>query len=289
MGFMSWNLYTKIIDDYEHLMGQYTFKGRLGYCQMGEPFILKDIATWVKYAIDRGINLYFNTNASLLSRAILDSLLDIGFKGDFNISFHAITKDIYENTMRLNYSKTMENINYLLKVYPLDKVSINAVSYNWPAGEKEKLRTFWNEKGVRVTISQALSRSGLSSTIEKTQRKKIAGCRTERLLYEMVISFDGHVLLCCHDMAREVVLGNLNDSTISEIWNGERFLAVFNKIYSGHDLPSDFICKRCEESEPYWSLRRLVKHLMPTMILKQIRKRRNSDWVVTKRNSITRR
>jgi radical SAM protein with 4Fe4S-binding SPASM domain len=288
MGLMSWNLYTKIIDDYEHLMGQYTFKGKLGYCQMGEPFILKDIATWVKYAIDRGIDLYFNTNASLLSPAILDSLLDIGFKGDFNISFHAITKDIYENTMRLDYSKTMDNINYLLKIYPRDKVSINAVSYNWPAGEKEKLRTFWNEKGVRVTISQALSRSGLSSTIEKTQRKKIAGCRTERVLYEMVISFDGHVLLCCHDMAREVVLGNLNDSTISEIWNGEKFLSVFNEIYSDHDLPSDFICRRCEESELYWSLRRIVKHLMPKMILKQIRKRRNSDWVVTKRNSVTR-
>jgi radical SAM protein with 4Fe4S-binding SPASM domain len=248
MGFMSWNLYTKIIDDYEHLMGQYSFKGKLGYCQMGEPFILKDIATWVKYAIERGIDLYFNTNASLLSPAILDSLLDIGFKGDFNISFHAITKDIYENTMRLDYSKTMDNINYLLKIYPRDKVSINAVSYDWPAGEKEKLRAFWNEKGVHVTIGQALSRSGLSSTVEKTQRKKIAGCGTERLLYEMVISFDGHVLLCCHDMAREVVLGNLNDSTISEIWNGEKFLSVFNKIYSDHDLPSDFICKRCEES-----------------------------------------
>ena len=33
----------------------------------------------------------------------------------------------------------------------------------------------------------------------------------------------------------------------------------------------------------------IVKNLMPEMILREIKKRRNSDWVVTKRNSVTRR
>ena len=282
MGFMTWTLYTKIIDEYKNLMDQYTFKGKLTYCQMGEPFILKDIAKWVKYAIDRDIYIYFNTNASLLSPSTLNSLIDIGFNGIFNISLHAITKDIYEQIMGLDYEKTVLNINYLLKTYPHDKISINAVSFNWPNDEKKKLLTYWNEMGIKITISKALSRSGLSSNIRRTQRGRIAGCRTERIFYEMVISFNGDVLLCCHDMAREVVLGNLNDSTIYEVWNGERFLSTLDKIYFSSNLEPNFICKRCEESDPYWSIRRIVKKLTPRVILREIRKRRKSDWIVTR-------
>jgi hypothetical protein len=64
MGHMSWNLCTKIIDDYGTLMQQYNFTGKLTYRFVSEPFIKKDIAEWVKYAIQRGVEIYFNTNAS---------------------------------------------------------------------------------------------------------------------------------------------------------------------------------------------------------------------------------
>lgn len=281
MGFMSWDLYSKIIDEYKALMDQYEFTGKLTYCQMGEPFILRDIARWVKYAMNRQIQVYFNTNASLLTPALLDSLLHIGFDGTFNISFHAITRTTYEKIMGIDYEKTMTNINYLLKNFPLDHISINAVPFNWPSGEKEKLLAYWGQKGVKVRISDVLSRSGLSSNIRNIQRRRIAGCRTERIFYEMVISFNGDVLLCCHDMAREVLLGNLKESTINEIWNGEKFHSILNDIYFENDLPQDFICKRCEESEPYWSLRRIVKSHMPKILLHEIRKRKKSPWIVT--------
>jgi radical SAM protein with 4Fe4S-binding SPASM domain len=281
MGFMTWGLYTKIVNEYSKMMAQYSFKGKLGYCQMGEPFILKDIAKWVQYATNRGIDVYFNTNASLLFPAVVDSLLDIGFSGNFNISFHGITKEIYERIMGLDFDKTIRNLKYLLRKYPRDKISVNTVPYDWPVGEKEKLLEYWSEMGISVTISKALSRSGLVPNIRRIRRKRIAGCRTKRVFYEMVISFNGDVLLCCHDMAREVVLGNLHDSTINEIWNGQRFLGIINKIYFDRDLPSDFICKRCEESEPYWSPRRMVKNLIPKKIMNEIRKRRKSRWIVT--------
>jgi len=99
MGYMSWDLYTKIIDDYSQLMERYNFTGKLSYCQMGEPFLKKGIASWVKYAIERGIDVYFNTNASLLTPDVVDSLIDIGFQGLFNISCHGITKEVYESNI----------------------------------------------------------------------------------------------------------------------------------------------------------------------------------------------
>lgn len=282
MGFMNWDLYTKIIDDYCHLMTQYSFRGKLGYCQMGEPFIMKDISRWVQYATDRGIDVYFNTNASLLAPEMVDSLLKIGFRGIFNISFHGMTKHIYEKIMGLDFQKTIGNIDYLLDRYPSSKVTMNAVPYTWPHGEKKKLLEYWKNKGVSVTFSKALSRGGLCSTIKAIQRKRIAGCRTKRIFYEMVIAFNGDVLLCCHDMTREVIVGNLNYSSIEEVWNGELFLRIINKIYSERNLPSDFICRRCEESDAYWSPVRIIKSHLPRKVMNQGRKRRKPQWIVTR-------
>jgi len=282
MGFMNWDLYTKIIDDYSYLMSQYSFQGRLGYCQMAEPFMMKDISKWVQYATDREIDVYFNTNASRLYPKIVDSLLKIGFSGIFNISFHGMTRQIYEKIMGLDFDKTIDNIDYLLSKYPSSRVAINAVPYAWPPGEKKSLLKYWNERGVRVTFNKALSRGGLASNIRENRRKRIAGCRTERIFYEMVIAFNGDVLLCCHDMVREVVVGNLNYSNIEEIWNGEKFLSTINKIYFDRNLPSNFICRRCEESDPYWSPVRLIKSLLPKKVINKLRKRRKPQWIITR-------
>jgi len=249
---------------------------------MAEPFMIKGIAKWVKYATDRGLDVYFNTNASRLYPYIVDSLLKIGFNGIFNISFHGITRQIYEKIMGLDFDNTIGNIDYLLSKYPSRRVTINAVPYAWPPGEKKKLLKYWNERGVRVTFTKALSRSGLAFNIRENRRKRIAGCRTERIFYEMVIAFNGDVLLCCHDMAREVVVGNLNCSNIEEVWNGKKILSTINRIYFDRNLPSNFICRRCEESDPYWSPVRIIKSLLPKIVINELGKRRKSQWIITR-------
>ncbi|HLA28913.1 MAG TPA: radical SAM protein [Syntrophales bacterium] len=282
MGFMSWDLYTKILDDYKQLMDRYNFTGVLGYCQMSEPFILKDIARWVKYAMDKKLRVYFNTNASLLSPAIVDSLVEIGFNGFFNISFHGITRETYENIMHLDYDSAMNNIEHLLKKFPPINIRINAVCFGWGANEEKKIRSFWKSKGISAIISKAQSRTGLVAELNTVSRRRIAGCGTERVFYEMVVSFNGDVLLCCNDMAREVIIGNLNDVSIEDVWNGDQFVKILQGIYNDRNLPLDFICKRCEESEDYWSLRRIVKSIMPERILRAIQEARDSEWIVNK-------
>lgn len=280
MGFMKWNLYKKIINDYGQMMKKYGFQGNLSYCQMGEPFILKEISKWVKYAIEKGIYVYFNTNASLLSQSLVDSLIDIGFNGRFNISFHGIYKDTYESIMGIDYDRTIRNIDYLLTKYPNQKITVNAIPFKWKPKEKKDLIHFWKKKDVKVTISRPLSRSGLSSKIKNVHRERIYGCQTERVLYQMVISFNGDVLLCCHDMARKVILGNLTNSNIEEIWNGKNFTNIINKIYFDSNLSNNFICKTCEESVPFWSFRRILKNILPSQVFHKLKKIGHSKWIV---------
>ena len=38
--------------------------------------------------------------------------------------------------------------------------------------------------------------------------------------YQVLVDYDGAVLLCPHDWGKKLIVGNLNDSTIHELWNG---------------------------------------------------------------------
>jgi MoaA/NifB/PqqE/SkfB family radical SAM enzyme len=56
---------------------------------MGEPFILNNLETYTRYAEAKGVLVYLNTNASLMTPDKIDRLIASGFSGAFNISFHA--------------------------------------------------------------------------------------------------------------------------------------------------------------------------------------------------------
>ena len=78
------------------------------------------------------------------------------------------------------------------------------------------------------------------------RKKRLIGCAAGRPLGEMVVSFNGDVVLCCNDMTQEEIVGNLKKSSIEEVWNGEIMLDKISRIYFGKSSPEDFICKNCE-------------------------------------------
>ena len=70
---MSWELFTKIVDEYEDI-------ARVVLHGVGEPMLVKDLPRMIRYLKDRGIYVLFNTNGTLLAprkrREIIDTGLD---------------------------------------------------------------------------------------------------------------------------------------------------------------------------------------------------------------------
>jgi radical SAM protein with 4Fe4S-binding SPASM domain len=90
------------------------------------------------------------------------------------------------------------------------------------------------------------NRAGLVTEINIYKKEKLIGCNAGRPLGEMVICFDGDVVLCCNDMGREEIVGNLKNNSIEEVWNGKVMLDKIDKIYNGLQSSDNFICKKCE-------------------------------------------
>ncbi len=92
------------------------------------------------------------------------------------------------------------------------------------------------------------------------------------------ILFNGDVVLCCMDWRREVILGNLHQQTIREIWNGEAYNNVRQIIRGSKKGPSDFPCYKCEDAKidilswcyTYW-IHPVLRRIKKSSILNSIR------------------
>ena len=121
---------------------------------------------------------------------------------------------------------------------------------SWPIGEVLKVKRYWQERNISVKVSLPNSRTGLVSNCVSWTLKyagnKLKECKKTLPLRDMVVTFNGDVVLCCEDMARKVILGNLNQKSIQEVWNSDQAEDILGRIFLGKPSTGDFICKTCE-------------------------------------------
>lgn len=67
--------------------------------------------------------------------------------------------------------------------------------------------------------------------------------RCARLWFNPVITWDGKVIPCCFDKDAEYVMGDLNQDSFSEIWNGPKYRIFRKSILSGRHMIE--ICRNC--------------------------------------------
>lgn len=246
MGVMDEKLFIKIINEFSQLSKINNFKGHVLFCNMGELFIYPKIAIdRMEYVIHSGLDFNIQTNAALLSPEVLNQLKDSGFNGSILISFHGISPNVYKDTTGMDISKTLKNIDYLSQNYPREKIRIQSIPYNWPLGEARRIRAYFRRKEIKVRMPLPNNRAGLLPEIAEHKKTTLVGCAGNRPLGEMVICFNGDVVLCCQDMGQQEIVGNLAQNTIEEVWNGETMLNKIRQIYCGDPSPENFLCKNC--------------------------------------------
>ena len=70
----------------------------------------------------------------------------------------------------------------------------------------------------------------------------------------MTVYWNGAVVLCCADIAQRVVLGNLNDSSIEEIWYSEKLRKIRQKAIKRKKYQLS-ICSQCDMHQGWQYLR----------------------------------
>jgi len=252
-GTMDWSLYQRIVQEAGEIGKEHNFRPLMSYCYMGEPFLADDLYRYTFLAEQAGMDLSLNTNAAAMTEEKINALLDSGFSGKIHISFHGITPEVYQRIMGLDYYLALKHIHYLLERYPHEKICVRGVDDRWPKGEKQMWTAYWRPYGVELEYLRPISRCGsvsrlLPRKLRNPDKIKLYGCRYHHPLVEMVILFDGRAVMCCQDMGREVIWGNVSRDGILGVWNSDIRKKVVEKLYSGRPGGKDFLCSRCEQA-----------------------------------------
>lgn len=194
-----------------------------------------------------GISFTFDTNVSLLDIEKSKMLLSFQWFKRIAFSVDGFTPNVFESIRRgSSHNLVVNNIlNFLslAKEYGRNDVvtEVNMVLQEKNAHEVEKIILYWTPLVSQVNISSL--RIGTKYASPNWLPDERTSCNFLRKY--MRILTDGKVVFCCIDGKFSSEIGDMNTSSLEEIWNGKEY----QKLREAHDsgnygyLP---ICDDCQ-------------------------------------------
>ena len=266
---------TSTIEHISQKIQQAGWKSKIVISGHGEPLLHPEVVTLVRtiktYAPNNHLSII--TNGTGLTKDLMTALFTAGLD---HIAVDEYTK-----------SKNADQVREF--VYTISGISV----YDYRDSNEGNVRERLMGKSKSVSILEPIdlstdktrklvNRCGSAFPKDNTKRQS----RCAKPFREMVLDYEGNLLLCCNDFRRECLTGNVNDyTTLEELWNNpiiemyrkllyNRFRGVFPCIgcnsmsYRVGLLPDKF----GKQEMPEWTetdqniLNNLVKHTDDTRL-----------------------
>ncbi len=252
-GKMTRELFRKIIDE---AAGHGV--RRISPYLMNEPLMDRDLFDKIRY-INETIpecRVVVTSNGHFLTPPVVDKILDMG-EGihELYISFQGIDKESYEKTMRgnMNFDRTLANVDHFLETQGrrnLQRPKLWITMVDTAVIDARRGVAYWRSRGVASKYTTLENRGGNIKDAENFSRTRAMSyyMTCTRLFKQAYIMFNGDLVLCCVDYSREQVLGNITDSSISDVWNG-RVARDIRRLYLGQKFDKLPLCGHCKIDE----------------------------------------
>ncbi len=253
-GFMEFSLFKKIIDEAKG------FVYDMNLHHTGESLLHPEIIRMIRYAKQAGIYTRLHTNATRFNDEIAKGILDAGL--DFlSFSFDGYEKETYENIRRgANFENTLENILNFLRIkkaqgqqHPFTVFEV--IDFSVKPGTPARLIPV---TAAQQAFQQQFEGLPLNKFVLKAPHNwagtydadgnpvhpaKYCACTFP--WYALVVFWNGNVSPCPQDFFNNLCPGNLNDSSIQDVWQGESLVTLREKMKykKYHDLNP---CATCD-------------------------------------------
>lgn len=204
------SLFYKIIGE----LSEMSFRGELGLFSNNEPFLDRRIIGFCKYAREKLPNakIYIITNGTLL------------------------TMDMFIEVIDYLDELIIDNYNAKLELTP-NNVKIKNYCEDHPELKEKVAIVLRNPKEILT------SRAGQAPNRTKTEQNSAVKCCLP--FRQLIIRPDGKVSICCNDALGYSNMGDVNEESLVDIWWGERFKEVREKILAGGRKETGF-CRNCD-------------------------------------------
>jgi radical SAM protein with 4Fe4S-binding SPASM domain len=245
-GFMDFSLFRKIIDEVRD------FVYDMNLHHTGESLLHPEIIEMIRYAKRAGIYTRLHTNATLLTEEKAIEILDAGL--DFlSFSFDGYDKATYERIRRgANFEKTLKNIiNFLyLKRKRRQRTPftvfevINFSGRTHDTARQQAFGQLFEKLPLNKFVLKAPHNWGGTYDAEGNPIHPEKYCACTFPWYALVVFWNGKVSPCPQDFFNNLCLGDVNTSSIRDVWYGKPLVDIREKMKhkTYHDLNPCVTC-----------------------------------------------
>ena len=234
-------------------------------CQ-NEPLLDEDLFQKIRYIKSKGrtgIITMVVTNGSLFTEEKIHKLEESGLD-ILNFSVDALSKETYHKIRNgLDFNNVLKNIDNVINSKYNKSLLVSFVKQRANIHEFKDFKKYWLKKGLPTLSFTINNRSGDVPNFEKFQLQtpkknirylfklhafKIMTKCCISLLAEFNILWNGDVILCSNDFSKKMIMGNINDSSIKEIWNGPKYQTI-RDLHSAGEFKKIPVCSNCSLRE----------------------------------------
>jgi radical SAM protein with 4Fe4S-binding SPASM domain len=253
-GFMDIDLYRKVMKE----LGPFLYNANLYF--QGEPMLHPQFFSFL--TIPSTINSVVSTNGHFLSSENSEKLVRSHLR-KLIISLDGIDQKTY-STYRINgtiadVTEGLNNLAIAKKRYKSSlKIEIQFLVNSYNENQVRQVKQFARSVNafLKLKSMQILNKSEISTWLPSQRRfrrysmkkgefvlKSRLPDRCGRLWFNPVITWDGKVVPCCFDKDAEYVMGDLNNESFRDIWDGPKFRIFRKSILSGRQMID--MCSNC--------------------------------------------
>lgn len=189
-------------------MVEMKFRGHITFNLYNEPLLDPRLPTFIDYTRKKlpASFLYLNTNGDML------------------------TLDLWK-TLRGN-GLDLANVSQYDGKY---NNNINSIT---DALDKDEIKHFYAHIFNTSTIN---NRAGLISTATMLPQRKLC----DRPFYQLAVTYEGKVVLCCNDYFGQVEIGDIQTTKIKDLWECETFQRYRKELRKGN-RKNLVLCNKCD-------------------------------------------
>jgi len=213
----------------------------------GEAFTDKNIDRKMLYAKQMGYNIHILTNGSLLDNEMLDFILKSIKPLDLRFSLHTINPATYSKMTGSTYSDyhtVINNINYAIRETENTRIIITAVIID---ANKEEWHQLVKEYKDKIDLVEVWKPHNWLDILHYRQCEKTKKTCGRPFNGPLQIQVDGTVNMCCFDINNQLLLGDLKEQNLEEIFSSEPYISIRKHHQEGTIMQSDLPCKFCDQ------------------------------------------
>ncbi len=190
----------------------------------GEPFLAPSFKEIVADAKRRGMTVAINTNGLLLTDEMAQFIVDTKIDS-ISISIDSVTKETLLKVRGVDkLSKIEKAVHRMLAVRgnrTTPRIGVSFTTQDSNVHEKEAFIAKWTPIVDVVRIGNVF-KDGFFQGMEVPEVR--TPCNA--LYLTMPVCNDGHVSVCCLDGFKTTNMGNVFETSVKEVWLGEKFQEV---------------------------------------------------------------